>query len=140
MTYHGITKEKGRADRIKWGWPKMHYHHSWIRCCRMTYSSTVHGRTTCTYENMNVLMFPGIQRDSEEWNSTYKIRSIVERAINQFKINMCMVGRKTRNHFTVKADVFPDGIASQLTVIVSYAINCPQYIRSLKPLVTLKNI
>lgn len=35
-------------------------------------------------------MFPGIQRDSEEWNNTYKIRTIVERAINHFKINMCI--------------------------------------------------
>ena len=33
-----------------------------------------------------------------------------------------------------KADVFLAGIASQLTVIVAYAMNYPQYIRSLKPL------
>ena len=65
----------------------------------------------------------------------YKIRAIVERAINHFKINMCIAGRKTRNHTTTKADVFFAGIASQLTVIVAYAMNCPQYIRSLKPLV-----
>lgn len=64
---------------------------------------------------MELRMFPGIQRDSKEWNDTYKIRSIVERAINHFKINMC--------------------IASQLAVIVVHAMNCTQYIRSLKPLV-----
>lgn len=33
------------------------------------------------------------------------------------------------------ADIYFAGIASQLTVIVAYAINHPQYIRSLKPLV-----
>ena len=80
-------------------------------------------------------MFPGIQRDSEEWNSIYKIRTIVERTINHFKINMCTAGRKTRNHTTTKADVFLAGIASLLTVIVAYSMNCPQYIRSLKPLI-----
>jgi len=48
---------------------------------------------------------------------------------------MCIAGRKTRSHISTKADVFLAGIASQLTVIVAYAINCPQYIRSLKPLV-----
>jgi hypothetical protein len=48
---------------------------------------------------------------------------------------MCIAGRKTRNHTTTKADVFLAGIASQLTVIVAYSMNCPQYIRSLKPLV-----
>ena len=79
-------------------------------------------------------MFPGIQRDTDEWISLYKIRTIVERAINHFKINMCVAGCRTRNHATTKADVFLAGIARQLTVIVAYRMNCPQYIRSLNPL------
>lgn len=135
MKYCGVTKEKGRADRIKWLCPKMHYHKSWICDCKTPCSSAARGRTTYTYENMDLRMFPGIQRDSAEWNDTYKIRTMIERAINHFKINMCIAGRKTRNHTTTKADVFLAGIASQLTVIVAYAMNCPQYIRSLKPLI-----
>lgn len=135
MKYCGVTKEKGRADRIKWICPKMHYCNGWICDCEAPCSTAKNGRTTYTYENMDLRMFPGIQRDSDEWNDTYKIRTIVERAINHFKINMCIAGRKTRNHTTTKADVFFAGIASQLTVIVAYAMNCPQYIRSLKPLV-----
>lgn len=131
----GVTKEKGRADRIKWICPKMKYHKGWICNCDKPCSTASHGRTTYTYENMDLRMFPGIQRDTKEWNDTYKIRSIVERAINHFKINMCIAGRKTRNHTTTKADVFLAGIASQLTVIVAAAMNCPQYIRSLKPLI-----
>lgn len=79
-------------------------------------------------------MFPGNQRETPEWDSLYKIRTIVERAINHFKINMCIAGKRTRNYATTKADVFLAGIASQLTVIVASCINCPQYIRSLKPL------
>ena len=53
---------------------------------------------------------------------TYKIRTIAERAINHFKINMCIAGRKTRNHTTTKADVLLTDIANQLTVIVAYAM------------------
>lgn len=136
MKYHGVTKEKGRTDRIKWGCPRMRYQKGqWVCECEHPCSTAAKGRTTYTYENMNLRMFPGIQRDSEEWNSSYKIRAIVERAINHFKTNMCIAGRKTRNHTTTKADVFLAGIASQLTVIVAYAMNCPQYIRSLKPLI-----
>ena len=135
MKYCGITKEKGRTDRIKWTCPKMHYHKGWVCECENPCSTAARGRTTYTYKNMDLRMFPGIQRDSEEWNNTYKTRAIVERAINHFKINMCIAGRKTRNHASTKADVFLAGIASQLTVIVAYAMNCPQYIRSLKPLV-----
>lgn len=136
MKHLGVTKEKGRADRIKWGCTKMRYQAGqWFCECEHPCSTATRGRTTYTYENMDLRMFPGIQRDSDEWNGTYKIRTIVERAINHFKINMCIAGRKTRNHTTTKADVFLAGIASQLTVIVAYAMNCPQYIRSLKPLI-----
>ena len=131
MKYQGVTKENGRSDRIKWICPKIHYHKGWICDCDNPCSSAKRGRTTYTYENMDLRMFPGIQRDSDEWNRIYKIRTIVERSIN-----MCIAGRKTRNHTTTKADVFLAGIASQLTVIVAYAMNCPQYIRSLKPLVS----
>lgn len=135
MKYCGITKEKGRAQRTKWICPKMRYHKGWSCDCKTPCSSAKNGRTTYTYKNMDLRMFPGIQRDSKEWDDTYKIRTIVERAIHHFKNNMCIAGRKTRNHTTTKADVFFAGIASQLTVIVAHAMNCPQYIRSLKPLV-----
>lgn len=136
MKYHGMTKEKGRSDRIKWGCPKMRYQEGkWLCECSNPCSTAARGRTTYTYENLNLRMFPGIQRDSDEWNSLYKTRTIVERAINHLKINMCVAGRKTRNHTTTKADVFLAGIASQLTVIVAHGMNCPQYIRSLKPLI-----
>ena len=103
-----------------------------MRCCGVTKEK---GRTTYTYENMDLRLFPGIQRDTPEWDSLYKIRTSVERAINHFKINMCIAGKRTRNHATTKADVFLAGIASQLTVIVAHRMNCPDYIRSLKPLV-----
>lgn len=53
---------------------------------------------------MDFRIFPGIQRDMDEWNARYKI-TIVERAINYYKINMCIAGRRTRNHATTKADV-----------------------------------
>jgi hypothetical protein len=80
-------------------------------------------------------MFPGIQRDSEEWTALYKIRTSVERTINHFKLNMCIAGRKSRNHTTTKADVFLAGIASQLTVVVASRLKSPQFVRSLKPLI-----
>lgn len=46
------------------------------------------------------------------------------------KITMCIGGRKTRNHTTTKSDVFLAGIASQLTVIITYTMDCPKYSRS----------
>ena len=104
MKYCGVTKEKGRTDRIKWICPKMHYQKGWICGCDTPCSTASRGRTTYTYENIDLRMLPGIQCDTKEWNDTYKIRTIVERAINHFKINMCIAGRKTRNHTTTKSD------------------------------------
>lgn len=136
MKYCGITHEKGRADRFKWICPKVHMIKGKYICnCDNPCSTATKGRTTYTHKNLDLRMFPGIQRDSEEWDSLYKIRTIVERAIDHLKINMCVAGRKSRNHTTTKADVFLAGIASQLTVIVAHSMNCPQYIRSLKPLI-----
>ena len=136
MKYCGVTRENGRADRVKWICPKVHMVKGKYVCdCKEPCSTATKGRTTYTYENLDFRMFPGIQRDSEEWDSLYKIRTIVERAIDHLKINMCVAGRKSRNHITTKADAFLAGIASQLTVIVAHSMNCPQYIRSLKPLI-----
>lgn len=136
MKYHGLCREKGRADRIKWGCPKMSYKKSeWSCSCENPCSTAVRGRTTYTYDNMDFRMFPGIQCDSEEWVKLYKIRVAVEKAINHLKTNMCIAGRKTRNHLTTKADVFIAGIANQFTVIMASRLNYPQYIRSLKPLI-----
>ena len=136
MKYAGHCHEKGRSDRDKWVCPKVHMvKGKWVCDCKDPCSTAKKGRTTYTYENMDFRMFPGIQRGSDEWISLYKIRAIVERAINHFKTNMCVAGRKTRNHTTTKADVFLVGIASQLTVIVAHSMNDPQYIRSLKPLI-----
>lgn len=136
MKYCGVTREKGRSDRIKWCCPKVHMvKGQWVCDCKDPCSTARKGRTTYTYENMELRMFPGIQRDSPEWFSLYKIRTSIERTINHFKLNMCVAGRYTRNHTTTKADVFLAGIASQLTVIVAYRMGCYDSIRSLKPFI-----
>ncbi len=136
MKYCSITHEKGRDDRIKWICPKVHMIKGQYICdCDTPCSTATKGRITYTYKNLDFRMFPGIQRDSKEWDSFHKIRTIVERAIDHLKINMCAARRKSRNHTTTKADVFLAGIASQLTIIVAHSMNCPQYIRSLKSLI-----
>lgn len=135
MKRHGLCHEKGRADRYKWGCPKMHCTKGqWLCDCEHPCSTAKKGRTTYTYDHMAFRMFPGVQRDSQEWVRTYKIRSAIERTINHFKINLCVAGRKSRDHLTTKADVYLAGIVSQITVLVANHLSCPQYLRSLKPL------
>jgi hypothetical protein len=136
MKYAGHCHEEGRSDRDKWSCPKVRMvKGEWICECKEPCSTAKKGRTTYTYENLDFRMFPGIQRDSDEWIALYKIRTTVERTINHLKINMCIAGRKTRNHLTTKADVYLAGIASQFTVILADRLSYPQYIRSLKQIV-----
>lgn len=136
MKCAGHCHEEGRSDREKWVCPKVHMvKGAWVCDCGDPCSTAKKGRTAYTYDYMDFRMFPGVQRDSAEWTDLYKIRTTVERVIQHFKANLCIAGRKTRNHATTKSDVFLAGIASQLTVIVAHRMNCPQYIRSLKPLI-----
>lgn len=136
MKYRGLCREKGRSDRFKWICPKVHLQKGkWVCLCDNPCSSAKKGRTTYTYDNMSFRIFPGLQRDSDQWNSLYKIRTVIERVINHLKTNMCISGRKSRNHLTTKADVFIAGITSQITAIIAYKLSCPQLIRSLKPLI-----
>lgn len=136
MKHLGHCHEKGRADREKWVCPKMRYEKSqWFCDCDNPCSTAKKGRTSYTYDNMDFRMFPGIQRDSDEWIKLYKIRGVVEQTINHFKINMCIADRKSRDHQTTKADVYLAGIASQFTAIIASRLSYPQYLRSLKPLI-----
>ncbi len=69
-----LCREKGRADRIKWTCPKVHVEKGQYVCdCDNPCSTAKRGRTTYNYENMSSRMFPGLQRDSDEWNELYKL-------------------------------------------------------------------
>ena len=65
----------------------------------------------------------------------YKIRTTVERSINQFKDSFRLAGRKTQNEKTLHADLLLAGITQLIGVILADKIKQHQYIRSLKPLI-----
>jgi len=56
-------------------------------------------------------------RGTSEWEETYKILTVVEKSINQFKDSYCVAGRKTQNERTLHADLLISGIAQLLTVV-----------------------
>jgi len=87
------------------------------------------------YPEKNLRAYPGTPRGTEEWDSTYKIRVTVEKAINQLKDSFCIANRKTQNEKTLHADLLLSGITQLITVMVADKIHKHQYIRSLKPLI-----
>lgn len=127
--------KSGRSDRHKWTCPKCKFENKKRICtCENPCTSSKYGRTVYTYPNKNLRLYPGILRDSDEWDKIYKIRVTVEKAINHIKSNMGVAARKTRNALTTKADVFLAGIAQLFTVIIADSMSKPEYIRSLKKL------
>ena len=63
------------------------------------------GRMIYIYPEKDLRAFPGTIRGTKEWDSTYKIRTVVERDINHIKANLCLAGRRTQNENTLHADL-----------------------------------
>lgn len=141
-------KSEGNTSHLRCGvktfkfvCPKM----SWDRCSDGKYRRVTHCNNPCTtspcgrmvyiYPEKNLRAYPGVLRGTDEWNTTYKIRSVVEKEINHFKDSYCLAGRRTQNEKTLHADLLLSGIAQLITVVLADKIHQHQYIRSLKPLI-----
>ena len=49
---------------------------------------------TYVYPDKDFRLYPGVQRNSTEWDKTYKIRAIIERELSCFKFNPCIQSPK----------------------------------------------
>ena len=107
------------------------------RVCRCDNPCTTSscGRMIYIYPEKNLRAYPGVERGSQEWEDTYKIRVNVEKSIKHFKDSFCIANRKTQNEKTLHADLLLAGITQLVTVLVADKIHQHQYIRSLKPLI-----
>ena len=103
--------------------------------CDNPCTSSSCGRMIYIYPEKNLRAYPGVERGSQEWEDTYKIRVNVEKSINHFKDSFCIANRKTQNEKTLHADLLLAGITQLVTVLVADKIHQHQYIRSLKTLI-----
>ena len=142
MKYEGTSKLRSGVTRYKFVCPKM----KWIydkstqkahrHCfCDNPCTSSKCGRMVYIYPEKNLRAYPGTICGTEEWDDTYKIRTVVERDINHIKDSLCLAGRRTQNEKTLHADLILAGITQLITVVLADKINHHEYIRSLKPLI-----
>jgi len=142
MKYEGTSKLKSGVARFKFVCPKM----TWVYdkstrkshrqcCCEAPCTTSRCGRMVYIYPEKDLRTYPGTIRGTEEWDNTYKIRTVVERDINHIKDNLCLAGRRTQNEKTLYADLILAGITQLITVVLAEKINHHEYIRSLKPLI-----
>lgn len=123
------------CPKMKWIWDKKSKKSHRVCLCQNPCTTSPCGRMIYIYPEKNLRAHPGVERGSDEWDETYKIRANVEKAINHFKDSFCVAGQKTRNEKTLHADLLLAGIAQLATVIVADKIHEYKYIRSLKPLI-----
>ena len=142
MKYEGTSKLRSGIIRYKFVCPKM----QWIydkstqkahrEChCENPCTSSKCGRMIYLYPEKNLRAYPGTIRGTEEWDNTYKLRTVVERDIHHIKDNLCLAGRRTQNEKTLHADLILAGITQLITVVLADKIHHHEYIRSLKPLI-----
>ncbi len=132
---NGITRFKFVCPKMKWAYDKS-TRKSYRQCCCKTPCTTSRGgRMVYIYPEKNLRAYPGTIRGTEEWDNTYKIRTVVERNINHIKDNLCLAGRRTQNEKTLHVDLILAGITQLISVVLADKIKHHEYIRSLKPLI-----
>ena len=131
----GVTRYKFVCPRMKWIYDKSTQKSHRHCFCDNPCTSSKCGRMVYIYPEKNLRAYPGAIRGTEEWDDTYKIRTVVERDINHIKDNLCLAGRRTQNERTLHADLILAGITQLITVVLADKINHHEYIRSLKPLI-----
>ena len=131
----GVTRYKFVCPRIKWEKDSATGKHHRVCHCENPCTPSSCGRMVYLYPEKDLRVYPGTLRGTDEWDSTYKIRTTVERSINHFKDSFGLAGRRTQNDKTLHADLILAGITQLIGVVLADKINHFQYIRSLKPLI-----
>ena len=131
----GIPSMKFVCPKMKWEYNREDKSKRRVCHCDNPCTTSSCGRMIYVYPEKDLRAYPGVERGSEEWNETYKIRVNVEKTINHFKDSFCIANRKTANEKTLHADLLLAGISQLLTVIVADKINQRQHLRSLKSLI-----
>ena len=120
------------CPKMKWEYNRQNKSKRRVCHCDNPCTTSSCGRMIYVYPEKNLRAYPGVERDSKEWDDTYKIRVNVEKSINHFKDSFCVANHKTANEKTLHADLLLAGISQLLTVVVADKMNQLQYIRSLK--------
>lgn len=92
---------------------------------------------TYVYPDKDFRLYPDVQRNSSEWDETYTIRASIERCLFSFKFNPCIEQPRTVNTTTMRADLYLTAISKLINVILAYAMNNIEYIRSINRLLKI---
>ncbi|MGO1528882.1 MAG: transposase [Senegalia sp. (in: firmicutes)] len=125
MIYDGITREKGRADRIKYLCPKskkvlINGKTQYVLSCEDPCTPSKCGRIKQLTIHHNYRFNTSMPRDSIKWQKLYKIRTICERSICQIKNFVQIKTSKVRNTVSLKSDILLACISQLIAFILIF--------------------
>lgn len=125
MVYDGITREKGRADRIKYICPmakktRINGKTTYILSCDNPCTSSKCGRIKQITINNNYRFNTSMPRDSLKWQKLYRLRTICERSISQIKNFIQIKSSKVRNTVSLKSDILLACISQLIAFILMF--------------------
>lgn len=136
MTYAGKCGGKNRSERLKFVCHKSKQAGNTSNCdCEHPCTSSSYGKCVYTYPDKNLRLYPGIARETEEWNYLYNKRVFTERFITIFKNILILGNRKTRHSVTTRVDLFFTGIVQLLAVIIADKISDIKNFRRIRSLI-----
>ena len=130
-----VTGFKFVCPKMIWAYDKSTKKSHRQCCCENPCTTSRCSRMFYIYPEKDLRAYPGTIRTTEEWDNTYKIRTVVERDINHIKDNLCLAGRRTQNEKILHADLILSGITQLITVVLAHKIKHHEFIHSLKPLI-----
>jgi hypothetical protein len=139
MRFRGFCGGKNRSRRIKFICPKSECVRSfrsttWLCRCQNPCSPSPYGRSVYVYPDADKRLYPGILRNTTEWDALYKRRTQIERSISSFKTVLGIQHRKTFNTATTKADLLLAGIVQLLCVVLAGKLHDTSLLRRVRKL------
>lgn len=123
MVYDGITREKGRADRIKYICPnvkktRVNGKTTYLLHCDNPCTTSTCGRMKNITIHNDYRFNTSMPRDSLKWQKLYRLRTICERSIAQLKNFIQINSSKVRNTISLKSDILLAGISQLIAFML----------------------
>lgn len=140
MKFDGITREKGRSDRIKYLCPKssklkVNGRTAYKLSCDNPCTSSKCGRVIQVSINSDYRLNTKVPRNTQQWQDLYKIRTVCERAIAQLKSCMGLKSTQLRDTRSIKSNILFAGITQLIALIIFYNSGAFTNVRAIKTLV-----
>lgn len=131
----GSCVGKNRSFRLKFVCPKsVRVKNKWVCTCTEKCRDTNSTVTTYAYPSGDLRTYFGVQRGSDEWNATYKKRTIIEREFSSLKSNPALAAPRTYNSASLRSDILLTAITKLIVVILAFSLGQTDYMSNLKKL------